>query len=186
MIFKAISKSGFLVKFAGFGEFYFTEKTGGKISAATSEVPNGSGNQIFQLAGPTKLDNVTLKAPYDPGLIGQIEPLVLSFSCKGYDLIVQPVDCQGAIGTIPDGTKTPIAGLPQDLIATPVGDPYTYKNARVVAYTPPDVDRKSGDYAMIEIEFIVDALVRGRSYKGTGAGATSNIDLQGLRRFLLP
>jgi hypothetical protein len=186
MLFQAISKSGFLVKFGGFGEFYFTEKSGGKISATTSEVPNGSGNQIYQLAGPIKVDNVTLKAPYDPGLIGQIEPLILAFSCRGFDLIVQPVDCQGAIGSVPNGTKSPIAGLPQDLIATPVGEAYIYKNARVIAYTPPEVDRKSGDYAMVEIEFISDSLVRGRTYqgKGLGVGASSAIDLQGLARFL--
>jgi hypothetical protein len=189
MIFKAISKSGFLVKFAGFGEFYFTEKSGGKVSSATSEVPNGSGNAISKLAGPVTTDNITLKAPYDPGLIGQIEPLILSFSCRGYDLVVQPVDCQGTIGTVPDGTLNPIPGLPLDLIATPVGDPYIYKNARVSAYTPPDVDRKSGDYAMIEIEFISDGLIRGKSYTGKGAaiGQRSAVNiLQGLDRFLNP
>lgn len=186
-LFKAISKSAFLVKVAGLGEFYFTEKSGGKISAESSDVPNGSGNKIYQIAGPTKVENVTLKAPYDPGLVGQIEPLILAFSCQGSDLIVQPVDCQGAIGTVPNGTSSPIAGLPNDLIATPVGEAYIYKNARVISYTPPEVDRKSGDAAMIELEFIVDSVVRGRSYSGNGqklGSSTNSSSLIGLDRFL--
>lgn len=184
-LFRSISKSAFLVKVAGLGEFYFTEKSGGKVSAESSDVPNGSGNKIFKISGPIKVDNVTLKAPFDPGLIGQIEPLILAFSCQGSDLIIQPVDCQGSIGTVPDGTTTPIAGLPNDLIATPVGSAYVYKNARVTSYNPPEVDRKSGDYSMIEIEFIVDSLERGTSYKGTGQTiGGSSASLIGLDRFL--
>jgi hypothetical protein len=186
-IFSAISKSGFLVKFANFGEFYFTEKSGGEVSSATSEVPNGSGNKVFKITGPTTTGDVVLKAPYDPGLVGQIEPLILAFSCQGGDLIIQPVDCQGAIGTEPAGTTTPIPGLPLDLIATPVGSPYIYKNARVSKYSPPDVDRKSGDYAMIEVTFVADSLERGQAYQGVGTsfGAVGGPNFEGLGRFLV-
>lgn len=186
-LFKAISKSGFLVKSEAFGEFYFTEKSGGKVSASTSEVPNGSGNSISKITGPVTVDNITLKAPYDPGLIGQIEPLILAFSCQGADLIIQPVDCQGTIGTIPDGTTTRIPGLPLDLIPTPVGAAYIYKNARVSSYTPPDVDRKSGDAAMIEVEFIADSLERGVTYNGAGVSivaASVVAGLQGLDKYI--
>lgn len=187
-IFKSIAKSAFLVKVAGLGEFYFTEKSGGKVKADSSDVPNGSGNKIFKITGPVSVENVTLKAPYDSGLVGQIEPLILAFSCQGSDLIVQPVNCQGQIGTIPDGTKSPIAGLPNDLIATPFGEAYVYKNARVVSYNPPEVDRKSADAAMIEIEFVVDSMERGRSYNGTGQKLSlgNAASLTGLDRFLQP
>lgn len=186
-LFKAISKSGFLVKADGFGEFYFTEKSGGKVTSATSEVPNGSGNSISKITGPVTVENITLKAPYDPGLIGQIEPLILAFSCQGTDLIIQPVDCQGTIGTVPDGTTTRIPGLPLDLIATPVGAPYIYKNAKIASYMPPDVDRKSGDAAMIEVEFVADKLVRGQTYTGAGVsivGAAAVAALQGLDKYI--
>jgi hypothetical protein len=184
-LFKAITKSAFLVKVGGLGEFYFTEKSGGKVTSESADVPNGSGNKIFKITGPVKVENITLKAPFDPGLIGQIEPLVLQFSCQGTDLIIQPVDCQGRIGTVPDGTSTPIAGLPNDLIATPVGEAYIYKNARVVSYMPPDVDRKSGESSMIEIEFVADEMVRGRSYTGNGQQiGKGSASLIGLDRFL--
>lgn len=160
-IFRPITKSAFIVSFSKFGEFYFSEKDGGDVEAESSDHPNGSGNKIFKLVGPTKISNITLKSPFDPTLLGQIEPIILAFSCKGGNLVVKPVDCQGTIGTSPDTRDAPIIGLPAGLSVTPVGDPYIYTNARVIKYKPPSVDRKSADSAMIEIEFVVDDLTRG-------------------------
>lgn len=162
-LFKAISKSAFLVRFDKLGQFYFTEKSGGSISAESSQVPNGSGNKIFQIVGPSKVENVTLKAPYDPNLMGLLEPIILKFSCEGGEIIITPVDCQGTIGSQPSGYQASIAGLPDGLIPTPVGEPYRYLNARIIKYMPPDVDRKSADVAMFEIELVADEMIRGTS-----------------------
>jgi hypothetical protein len=173
MIFNAITEAQFLVAFDKFGSFLFTEKSGGDWEAETSEVPNGSGMDIYNVVGPRKVTPVTLKAPFDPTLQAQLDPIIMAWSCDFGVISVTPVNCQGEVGTSPDSTNISlnISGV----TAHPVGAPYIYTGCRLKKYTVPKIDRKSGTAAMIELEFVVNKMSRqgSGSYKASGNTSTS-------------
>lgn len=174
-LFNPISESQFTVEFSGYGKFYFTEKDGGNIERSTSEYANGSGNTLYQIVGPQKISNVTLKAPYDLKYMSYLEPLIFAYSCGLTNTItVTPVSCNGEIIST---TAAPANAANAFSIAgvTPLalGTPYIYTGARMLKYTMPKVDRKSANVSMFEIEFVVNSVARGVPYRAaqTNAGA---------------
>jgi hypothetical protein len=174
-LYNPIPESQFLVNFSGYGNFYFSEKSGGDIERDSSEYANGSGNQIYQVVGPQKISNVTLKAPYDLKLMSYLEPVIFRYSCGvGETITITPVSCQGEI--ITDTTQTANSPNPFSISGvTPIaiGEPYIYSGARLKKYSPPKVDRKSAAVAMFEIEFIVNTVSRGRSVPQSAVTAGS-------------
>lgn len=163
-----ISESQFLVSFSGYGNFLFSEKSGGDITRETSDYANGSGNQIYQVVGPQKISNVTLKAPYDPAYMAYLEPLIFAYSC-GLDntITVTPVSCNGnQTATTPPANSAnsfSIAGV----TPIPIGTPYIYTGCRMVKYMMPKVDRKAAAVATFEIEFVVNDVTRGAAFRGS-------------------
>ncbi len=172
-IFNPISEAQFLVSFSKFGSFLFTEKSGGEIDVETSEYPNGSGMEIHQLSGPRKVSPINLKAPFDPALQAYLDPIILSWSCETGTISITPVNCQGDRSSSPGGVLTPISGI-TGVTPAAIGDSYTYYGVRIKKYSPPKVDRKSANSAMIELEFVANSMKRGGSYKPVGsAGSTT-------------
>lgn len=156
-IFNPISEAQFLVKFSKYGSFLFTEKTGGDIEFESSEFANGSGMEIHNITGPRKVSPVILKAPFDPQLQAYLDPIIFKWECEPGVITVTPVDCQGLNNLV--GKGAPIADANAKVIA--LGEPYIYTGARLKKYTVPNVDRKSANAAMIELEFVIDSVTRG-------------------------
>lgn len=179
MIFNPLTEAQFLVSFDKYGSFLFTEKSGGDWEAESSEYANGSGMDIYQLVGPRKVSPVQLKAPWDPTLQAQLDPIIMAWSCDKGTITVTPVDCQGKIGEAPNATNQDfkIAGV----TPTAIGAPYVYIGCSLKKYTTPKVDRKSATAAMIELEFVVNRMSRGGVYNPKAAsGGTVDKSIQDL------
>lgn len=171
-IYNPISEAQFLVNFSKFGAFLFTEKSGGDIEVETSDYPNGSGMEIYQLTGPRKVSPITLRAPFDPRLQAYLDPIILSWSCETGSITITPVNCQGDPGSAPGGILTPISGI-TGVTPAAIGDAFTYTGVKIRKYMPPKVDRKSANSAMIELEFVANRMTRGGSYKPVGSTPTT-------------
>jgi hypothetical protein len=186
MIFNPLTEAQFLVKFDKYGAFLFTEKTGGDWEAESSDYANGSGMDMYQLVGPRKVSPITLKAPWDPTIQAQLDPIIMAWSCDKGTITVTPVDCQGTIGSSPNATANSfvIAGVTPHAI----GDPYIYTGCSLKKYTVPKVDRKSATAAMIELEFVVNKFSRGGTGRynrpGTSAGVAGSNPLERIQDLL--
>ena len=158
MIFNPLTEAQFLVSFDKYGTFLFTEKSGGDWEAESSEYANGSGMDLYQLVGPRKVSPITLKAPWDPTLQAQLDPIIMAWSCDRGTITVKPVDCRGKEGSSPQATGSTfkIDGV----VPYQVGDAYVYTGCSLKKYTVPKVDRKSATAAMIELEFVVNKFGR--------------------------
>lgn len=115
----------------------FTKFSGIKDSSDSSEYPNGTGNRIFKVSGPRKVDNITLTAPYDPTIFKQLELYWLNYNCTDITVTVTPKDCTG------NGSA-------------PAGGEYTCYGCRFISLNTADVDRESGNVQEIEIELTVN------------------------------
>lgn len=157
-VYKPSSEAQFLVSFSKFATLLFTEKSGGDWEAESSEYSNGAGMEIHNLIGPRKVTPLTLKAPWDPSIQAQIDPILLLWDCAPGTITIKPVDCQGVVGSNPAETinNLSLAGV------TPFsgGDAYVYTGCKLRKYITPKVDRKSAAAAMIELEFVADAMHR--------------------------
>lgn len=176
-VYNPSSEAQFLVSFSKFATLLFTEKTGGDWEAESSEYSNGSGMEIHNLIGPRKVTPINLKAPWDPAIQAQLDPVLLSWECTPGTIIIKPVNCQGVPGTNPDQTinDLEIAGV----TAFNAGDAYVYTGCKLKKYVTPKVDRKSANAAMIELEFVVDSFHRqgGGTYVPAVGRSSSNTDV---------
>lgn len=115
----------------------FTKFSGIKDSSDSSTYANGTGNRLFHLVGPRKMDNITLQAPYDPTLFKQLEQYWLNYNCEYITVTVTPRDCTG------NGSA-------------PAGGQYTCYECRFINLNTADVDRESGNPQEIEVQLTVN------------------------------
>jgi hypothetical protein len=138
----------------------------------------------FSKFGSFFFTEIVLKAPFDPRLQARLDPVITAWSCQPGTIIITPVDCSGQVGTNPGGTIPDIPGL-TGVTPVPIGEPYYYDGARIKKYTPPNVNRKSADAAMIELEFVVNSLrPRGKYSPGTNSTGNNNDILKTVQDFL--
>jgi len=112
----------------------FTKFSGIKDSSDSSTYANGTGNRLFHLVGPRKMDDITLNAPYDPTLFKQLEQYWLTYNCEYITVTVTPRSCTGDT-------------------SAPAGGQYTCYECRFISLNTADVDRESGNPQEIEVQF---------------------------------
>lgn len=117
---------------------YWSTKTGGEISATTTEVFDGGSLTPTHLASPATTKNVILSKPYrnsqDQALFKRLAPLVGIW-------------------------RTTVTVQDTDASLIPVGEPTVYPACLLVRIQPPDHDASSGDGKMLEIEVAPSATV---------------------------
>lgn len=133
---KPITKASYVVFINGV-ELYFTTFSGISDTAQTGSYANGTGNRIFKVVGPRELDDVTLSMPYDPEEAKVLETLWQEYECEFLTIVVQPTTC---------------GNNPQNL-----GNPYIIEGAQLTSLSVGEVDRESGDVAMIELSFTANS-----------------------------
>ena len=140
-ILRPITKSQYEVSFTALGgptfTSVFTQFSGVNDSSDSTAYANGTGNRLYHVVGPRTADNVTLTAPYDPGIFKALEQFWLAYNCEPITITVTPRDCTG------EGAA---AG----------GGQYIMYECQFVSITTGDVDRESGDVQTIEIEFTLN------------------------------
>lgn len=129
------SEADFLVKVAGI-DGYFATKSGGDVTAATSDVYNGGQKYPTKLAGKPVTANVMCDRPYDPllhsSLVKQLRPQT---------------------GRL----RTTISIQPIDADEQPIGDPEVFPDALLVKVSSPPVDAASSKEGRFGLEFAVQA-----------------------------
>lgn len=123
----------FLVKVDGV-EGYWSQKTGGRITAETSKTYDGGNLVPDIISAPPQAENITLTRPYKAGrdaeLARRLKPLVGAF-------------------------RATVSVTPTDKSMVAVAPPEVYPDALLVGFRTPDVDASSGDAATIELEFAI-------------------------------
>lgn len=126
------SKRQSLVSVGGVNLGYWSTKTGGEVSASTTQVFDGGALVPSQLASPATTKNLVLSKPYrnsiDQALFKRLAGLV--------GIWVTTVTVQDT-----------------DASLIPVGEPTVYPGCLLVRVQPPDHDASSGDGKMLEVEF---------------------------------
>lgn len=129
-------QSDFLVKVAGI-DGYFATKSGGDVTAATTDVYEGGQKQPSKLAGRAVTANVTVERPYhaasQAATIAWLVPMVGRW-------------------------RTTVSVTALDENDQPVGDPQVYSNALLVRVNPPDADVSSNRESRWALEFAVQTL----------------------------
>ena len=140
-ILRPITKSQYEVSFTALGgptfTSVFTQFSGVNDSSDSTAYANGTGNRLYHVVGPRTADNVTLTAPYDPGIFKALEQFWLAYNCEPITITVTPRDCTG------EGAA---AG----------GGQYIMYECQFVSITTGDVDRESGDVQTIDVEYTVN------------------------------
>lgn len=130
------SQRHFLVKVAGI-DGYFTSKSGGESTAASSKVYDGGQVTPEVVTGPIEVGDITCGKNYDPLVDGPIlqalRPQVGSYT-------------------------TTVSVTPTDRNMVPVSRPTTYSNAVLTGLTEPDADAGSSDSAGYELTFTVPSV----------------------------
>ena len=116
----------------------FTKFSGIKDSSSSGDYANGTGNRIYHVVGPKKVDNITLSAPYDPTIFKQLEIYWLQYNCKEITVTITPKDCVG------NGSA-------------PAGGQYTCYGCQFMSLNTADVDRESSNVQEIEIQLTVNS-----------------------------
>ena len=140
-ILRPITKAQYEVSFVGPNgptlTATFTKFSGIKDSSDSSTYANGTGNRLFHLVGPRKMDDITLRSPYDPTLYKQLEQYWLNYNCEYITVTVTPRDCTG------NGSA-------------PAGGQYICYECRFISINTADVDRESGNPQEIEVQLTVN------------------------------
>jgi hypothetical protein len=140
-ILRPITKAQYEVSFVGPNgptlTATFTKFSGIKDSSDSSTYANGTGNRLFHLVGPRKMDDITLSSPYDPTLYKQLEQYWLNYNCEYITVTVTPRDCTG------NGSA-------------PAGGQYICYECRFISINTADVDRESGNPQEIEVQLTVN------------------------------
>lgn len=130
------SQRQFLVKVSTV-DGYFASKTGGSVTADSTDVWDGGALTPAKLASPATTEDVTLTRPFDPdrdrSVINRLRPLVGRWRTT---VSVQDTDA--------------------DLVA--IGPPTVYANALLIGLTDPEVDAASGDATTFELVFAVESV----------------------------
>lgn len=124
-----------LVEVAGFPG-YFANKSGGEVTAETSQVWDGGALKPENMAGPSTTGNVTVSRPYRPAIHGPILK-ALARQVGRYRTTVSVWDTDPDLG--------------------PVGEPVVYADALLVRLMRPDADASSSEASAFELEFAVEA-----------------------------
>ena len=117
---------------------YWANKSGGDTEGDTSDVYDGGQLRPAKLGGAPTTSNVTLQRPYKPArdqaVRRDLTPLVNSW-------------------------RTTLSEQDTDANLQPIGKPFTYPDALLVAVRAPETDASSGDPKIIELEFAVSNIV---------------------------
>lgn len=138
-ILKPITKAGFIVYAEGV-DLFWTTFSGINDTAETGTYANQTGNRIFKVVGPRTLEDMELSSPYDPVLAQQAEEFWLNYQCQFLTITIQPVLCDGEEEN---------------------GPPYIIEGAQLSSLNVAEVDRESGDVAMITLSFTANSWRRG-------------------------
>ena len=146
-ILRPITKAQYEVSFTALGgptfTSVFTQFSGVNDSSDSSTYANGTGNRLYHVVGPRTADNVTLTAPYDPGIFKELEQFWLDYNCNPITITVTPTSCDGEAYAANSGYNT-------------VSGQYVCYECQFVSITTGEVDRESGDVATIEVEFTLN------------------------------
>lgn len=113
---------------------YFSQVTGGQVTAATSKVFDGGAKFPDVVSGSRDVGDVTVTRPYRPSVDEPIlQALRQVVGSTRHDVVVQSTDA--------------------DLV--PVGRPRTYSQALLTGVTEPDGDASSGTPATYSLVFTV-------------------------------
>lgn len=133
---KPVTQSQFWIQ-ASVWSHYFTNFSGIRDTAGTSQYADGVRGRIFNLRGPRTLAEVTLSTPFDPEAHADIVDFWKTYGCEYLTLTVTPVSC----GEDPQ----PIG---QRTIVVP--------DAQMTALNFGTVDRTSSNVSTIELVFVMD------------------------------
>ena len=146
-ILRPITKAQYIVSFTAIGgptfTAVFTQFSGINDSSDSSSYANGTGNRLYHVVGPRTADNVTLTAPYDPGIFKELEQFWLDYNCNPITITVTPTSCDGEAYAANSGFNT-------------VPGQYICYECQFVSITTGEVDRESGDVQTIEVEYTVN------------------------------
>lgn len=113
---------------------YFSQVTGGQITAATQKIFDGGARFPEILSGSSEVGDITVTRPYNP----YIDEAILQTLRK-------------VVGS--DRRDVAVQSTDADLV--PVGRPRTYPEALLVGLTEPDGDASSGAPATYSLVFSV-------------------------------
>lgn len=116
---------------------YWASRTGGEVTAETSEVWDGGALRPSQLSAPASTDNIVVGRPYYPDKHQRARR-----------------DLSRRVGRL----RTTITVQDTDADLVPIGTPDVYPGALLVRCTPPEGDASSSDAGMWEMEFAVTGL----------------------------
>lgn len=130
-----ITKAEFLVYAQGI-DLFFTTFNGLNDTAESGSYANGTGNRIYSVVGPRKLDDLELSSPYDPILQQAVEEFWLNYSCAPLVITVQPVLCDGL---------------------TENGPAYIFEGCLLKSISQIEVDRESSDVSVTTLGFTANS-----------------------------
>lgn len=130
------TQADFLVKVSGI-DGYFATKSGGDVTAATTDVYEGGQRQPNKLAGRPVTANITVERPFD--------------AATQQDTVTWLMVRIGR-------WRTTVSQQAIDEDEQTTGDPMVYSDALLVRVNPPDVDASSAKESRWGLEFAVKAL----------------------------
>lgn len=123
-----------LVEVAGFPG-YFANKSGGEVSAESTQVWDGGALKPENMGGPSTTGNLTVSRPYRPGVHG---PILKRLARE--------------VGR----HRTTVSVWDTDPDLGPIGEPVVYADALLVRLMRPDADASSSDASTFELEFATE------------------------------
>jgi hypothetical protein len=134
--YKPITQSQFWIQASPF-QHYFTNFSGIKDTAGTSQYADGIRARIFNIRGPRTLSEVTVSAPFDPEKHVDIVDFWKAYGCEFVTLTITPVSC--GEDPQPIGQRT-----------------ITIPDAQITSLSFGQADRTSTNVATIELTFVMD------------------------------
>jgi hypothetical protein len=117
--------------------FYFTNFSGIRDTAGTSQYADGVRARIFNLKGPRTLSEVTISTPFDPIRHADIVDFWKAYGCEFLTITVTPVTC--GEDPQPLGQRT-----------------ITIPDAQMTSLNFGQADRTSSNANTIELTFVLD------------------------------
>jgi hypothetical protein len=134
--YKISAQSQFWIQASPFSH-YFTNFSGIRDTAGTSQYADGVRGRIFNLKGPRTLSEVTISTPFDPVKHADIVDFWKAYGCEFVTVTVTPVTC--GEDPQPLGQRT-----------------ITIPDAQVTSLNFGQADRTSANPSTIELTFVLD------------------------------
>lgn len=134
--YKPITQAQFWIQASPF-QHYFTNFSGIRDTAGTSQYADGIRARIFNIRGPRTLSEVTVSTPFDPEVHADIVDFWKAYGCEFITLTVTPVSC--AEDPQPIGLRT-----------------ITIPDAQITSLNFGAADRTSSNVSTLELTFVMD------------------------------